>query len=83
MVRGHIVEVMKDRKIRNHGDYDFAQLPSPGDRITLGSDRGDTEMVRVLRIKHVPLPVPAPKHAGHTPIVRIYVEWVEKWNDEA
>jgi hypothetical protein len=82
MVRGHVVEIMKDRKIRDRGDHDFVQLPSPGDRLMLGNDRGDIETVRVLRIKHVPVRVPAGKFGGSSPFARIYVEWVEKWNDD-
>ncbi len=81
MVRGHVVEIAPDKKLRNRGDHEFVQLPSPGDRIVVGNDSGDLEMVRVLRIKHVPVAVPHARRDHNGAIARIYVEWVEKWNE--
>jgi hypothetical protein len=82
MIRGHVVEITPEKKLRNRGDYEFVSLPFAGDRLVLGTEQGDLEMVRVVRTKHVPVHVPPAKHEGHAPIARIYVEWVEKWNDE-
>ncbi len=81
MVRARVTEIMTDGTSRNRGDHDFAALPRSGDRIVLGNERGDLEMLRTVRIKHVPIHVPATKVEGKAPIAVVYVEWVEEWNE--
>ncbi len=82
MARGRVMELRDDGTTRRRGDHDFVDLPRPGDRIVLGNADGDLETLRVVRIKHVPVSVPAPKLAGSVPVAMIYVEWEEEWNAE-
>lgn len=81
MVRGRVMEILEDKRTEARGDHDFVQLPRPGDRIVLGNDAGDLEMLRVVRVKHVPIRVPAAKHEGSQPMAMVYVEWSEEWNE--
>jgi hypothetical protein len=82
MIRGRVMEIVKGGETRARGDHDFVQLPRPGDRVVLGNDDGDLEMLRVVRIKHVPIHVPAAKYEGSQPIAMVYVEWSEEWNEK-
>jgi hypothetical protein len=80
MVRCRVIEVT-DGKAGARGDYEFVQIPTPGDRVTLGNTRGDLEMMRVVRIKHLPTSVPPNKFEQHGATAFVYVEWVEQWNE--
>ncbi len=82
MVRGRVMEFRDDGTCRRRGDHDFVELPRPGDRIVLGNADGDLETLRAIRVKHVPISVPAPKLAGSMPVALIYVEWEPDWNAE-
>ena len=82
MVRGRVMEIMDDGSTRGRGDHEFVQLPRPGERVVLGNEDGDLEMLRVIRIKHVPIRVPHTKLEGTQPIAMIYVEWQEEWNEK-
>jgi len=82
MVRGRVMEIRDDGMGRARGDHEFAQLPQPGDRLVLGNDDGDLEMMRVIRIKHVPIRVPHSKLEGSEPLAMVYVEWEAEWNEK-
>ena len=82
MIRARVIEITEEGKNRGRGDFEFVQLPSPGDRVVLGNERGDLDMVRVLRIKHLPVSVPPTKFERHGATAYVYVEWVEEWNDD-
>ena len=82
MVRGRVMEIRDDGMSHARGDHDFAQLPQPGDRLVLGNDDGDLEMLRVVRIKHIPIRVPHSKLEGSEPLAMVYVEWEEEWNEK-
>jgi hypothetical protein len=82
MVCGRVMELRDDGSYSRRGDHDFVDLPRPGDRIVLGNNDGDLETLRVVRLKHVPIGVPAPKVAGTHPLAMVYVEWQEEWNSE-
>ena len=36
------------------GDFDFAQLPSPGDHIEIRNERGMISLLEVIRLQHTP-----------------------------
>ena len=48
MIRCRVIEITNG-KAGTRGDYEFVQLPTPGDRMTIGNTRGDLEMLRVVR----------------------------------
>jgi hypothetical protein len=81
MVRARVIEVTGG-KAEGRGDYEFVQLPTPGDRATIGNARGDLEMVRVVRIKHLPTNVPPNQFEKRGAMAIVYVEWVEEWNED-
>ncbi len=81
MPRARIIEIT-DGKATGRGDYEFVQLPAPGDRVVVGNERGDLEMLRTLRVKHLPTSVPATKFEKRGPLAIVYVEWVEEWNED-
>ena len=81
MVRGRVMEIRDDGTNRPRGDHEFVQLPWPGDRIVLANDGGDLEMLRVVRIKHLPIHVPHSRLEGVEPLAMVYVEWAEEWNE--
>jgi hypothetical protein len=76
------MELQDDGSSRPRGDHEFVQLPSPGERVVIAGDSGDLEMLRVVRIKHLPIRVPHTKLEGSSPIAMIYVEWQEEWNEK-
>jgi hypothetical protein len=82
MIRGRVMEIMENGTTRGRGDHEFVQLPWPGDRVVLGTDSGDLEMLRVVRIKHLPIRVPHTKLEGSAPLAMVYVEWAEEWNEK-
>ena len=81
MIRCRVIEITNG-KAGTRGDYEFVQLPTPGDRMTIGNTRGDLEMLRVVRIKHLPTNVPANKFEKQGAMAYVYVEWVEQWNED-
>jgi hypothetical protein len=81
MIRCRIIEVTGG-KGGVRGDYEFLQIPAPDDRVTIGNDRGDLEMLRVVRVKHLPTNVPPNKFERQGAQVFVYVEWVEEWNED-
>ncbi len=82
MVRGRVMEILDNGSTRARGDHEFVQLPRPGERVVLAGDSGDLEMLRVVRIKHLPIPIPHSKLEGSAPLAMIYVEWQEEWNEK-
>jgi len=82
MISGRVMELKTDGTYSRRGDHQFVDLPRPGDRIVLGNEDGDLEMLRVVRLKHLPIAVPSPKFAGTQPLAMVYVEWQEEWNSE-
>jgi len=81
MIRCRIIEITNG-KSSARGDYEFVQLPNPDDRITIGNARGDLEMLRVVRIKHLPTNVPPNEFEKLGATAFVYVEWVEEWNED-
>ena len=82
MVRGRVMEIRDDGTKRPRGDHEFVQLPRPGDRVVLGNEDGDLEMLRIVRIKHLPIRIPHSKVEGPEPLAMVYVEWAEEWNEK-
>jgi hypothetical protein len=82
MVRGRVMELKDDGSCHRRGDHDFVDLPRPGDRVVLGNDDGELETLRVVRLKHLPISVPAPRFAPPQPLAMVYVEWEQEWNGE-
>jgi hypothetical protein len=77
-----LVMEITDGKATARGDHDFVQIPAPGDRVVLGNQRGDLEMLRVIRIKHLPASLPLSKFEKRGALAIVYVEWVEEWNED-
>jgi hypothetical protein len=80
MIRSQIIEITEDRRQVARGDYEFVELPMPGDRIVLGNASGDMEMFRVVRRKHAPIRAPHDRFETAAS-AKVYVEWVEPWNE--
>jgi hypothetical protein len=81
MIRARVLEITEGRA-NGRGDFEFVQLPQQGDRISIGNENGDVEMMRVLRIKHLPTSIPPTKFEKRGPLAIVYVEWVEEWNED-
>jgi hypothetical protein len=69
-----------DGQTVGRGEYEFIQLPSPGDRIFLHSHGiGPTEIVRVLYAEHRPVVVPKQSLARPDPTVSLIVEAADEF----
>lgn len=79
--RAQILELKGAKETIRKGDYDFVASPAPGDRLVIGNAGGDLEMFRVVRLKHLPIGVPKSKFEAEAPMIKVYVEWVEPWNE--
>jgi len=60
-----------------YGNYKFDHLPSHGDRIVIGNNRGSLDTLRVLWVEHHPVKIPASEYARHDPHVLICVEYID------
>jgi hypothetical protein len=70
-------ELRHDGEIVGRGEYEFIQLPSPGDRLFLHSRGiGPTEIVRVLYAEHHPVVIPKRPIARPDPTVSLVVEYI-------
>jgi hypothetical protein len=56
MIRASVVERLSKSATTGRGDFDFLQLPAPGDRMTLGNNRGSNDIMEVIYVEHRPLP---------------------------
>ena len=58
------------------GEFEFLQLPAPGDQILLGEPSGELGRWRVLYTEHSPKQVPQRPTARPTAWAMIFVEWI-------
>lgn len=61
------------------GRYRFEALPSPGDRIVVGSVSGSCDVLIVDFVEHHPVIVPTPRNARPDPHVMIFVHYYESF----
>jgi hypothetical protein len=59
------------------GEYEFLQLPSPGDQILLPQLSGNLGLWRVLYTEHSPKKIPQRPSARPTALATIFVEWID------
>lgn len=55
MVRATVIEVLGEDETSGRGDFDFVQLPEPGDRFTVPSQSGGIDVMRSLYVEHHPI----------------------------
>lgn len=63
------------------GKYRFEVLPSPGDRIVVGNDRGSSDILIVNHVEHHPVQVPTRPNARPTPYVMISATYHDSFGD--
>lgn len=68
-------------KARNYGKFRFSVLPSPGDRIVVGNNRGSCDVLSVLYVEHHPVRVPTSPLARLDPYVVIHVTFLDSFGD--
>ncbi len=73
MIRAKVIEVFHNETTTGRGEFDFLQLPAPGDRFVI-STHGDIEIMRSLYVEHHPVPIPTPKSARPDAWVMIFAE---------
>lgn len=54
-IAARVVELSSSGEISGLGDYKFACLPSPKDRIVLPAVSGDLDIMEVLYVEHSPV----------------------------
>lgn len=63
------------------GIHRFGVLPSPGDRIVLGNNRGSNDILIVSYVEHHPVKVPTSPMARPDPYVAIYAAYHSSFGD--
>ncbi len=63
------------------GTYRFEVLPSPGDRIVVGNDRGSSDILNVNHVEHHPVQVPTRPNARPNPFVTISATFYDSFGD--
>lgn len=63
------------------GTYRFDVLPSPGDRIVVGNNRGSCDILIVNYVEHHPVQVPTRPNADPNPYVIISATFHESFGD--
>ena len=63
------------------GNYRFDVLPSPGDRIVVGNNRGSCDVLIVDYVEHHPVIVPTPRMARPDPHVSICATYHHSFGD--
>lgn len=53
------------------GTFSFLVLPSPGDRLVVGNNRGSCDVLVVEYVEHHPVKVPSGEYARKNPYVTI------------
>lgn len=76
MIRAHVVEQRSDEKTAVRGEFEFIQLPAPGDRIVIGNVRGGIDIMQVLYVEHHPVAIPPSKSARKDASATIYVGFI-------
>jgi hypothetical protein len=58
------------------GEYEFPQLPAPGDHISLPEMSGEIGHWKVLFVEHAPVAVARSQSARGEPLAMIFVEFL-------
>ncbi len=70
--------VKQDGKERLWTVYQFAQLPSPGDRINITATNGRVQCLRVSHILHEPL-AEGERLTPDSHTASVHAEWIEEF----
>jgi hypothetical protein len=77
-----IVEVHRSGETAGRGEYEFLQLPAPGDRIVIGNAHGALDILRVLYVEHSPVAIPRSPMARPDARASVFVEWLDDYDGE-
>ena len=80
MASAWVVGVQVDDRRIQRGLYQFVQLPSQSDRVTLPNERGTLDVMGVVSVEHAPVPEQPPKNSlkREEPLATIFVQWIEE-----
>lgn len=73
--------IYEGRDNSGYGTYGFSHLPSPGDHIHVGNNRGSVDVLRVIQVEHHPVALPVRRNARPDAHVTIRVEPIESYGD--
>ena len=65
----------------SYGTFGFAHLPSPGDHIHIGNNRGSIDVLCVTQVEHHPVALPVRPNARPDAYVAICVTPVGSYGD--
>ena len=76
MIRATVIEVSHDESTKGRGEFDFLQLPAPGDRFVIPSVSGGIEIMRSLYVEHHPVQFPAFRDARQDATAAVFAECI-------
>lgn len=75
----NILELHSDGRPGGLGQFKFVTVPSPGDRITMGSPSGGVDIYEVAYVEHHPVATSAPQSTRQDPDIRVAVKRIGDW----
>jgi len=73
--------VLGETEGSGYGTFRFSVLPSPGDRIVVGNNRGSCDILEVLYVEHHPVKMPPLAIARPDPWTSVVVAFHSSFGD--